>query len=119
MATSTWHLRRITREKAQSTAPTEFLGSAKHAITCKRFRTRTSGPAPAACLTHSSTRAPSTETSHPKDASYLRTTDAGLSALRRQSSVAQFADTQRTFAFWGSEIPAIAAHRSWRAGERP
>src|SRR5215470_16159436 len=77
MATSTWRWRRITRAKAQWIAPTEFLVSAKRAITCKRFRTRTLGPAPAACPTRSSTPTPSTGTSHPKAASYLRTTEAG------------------------------------------
>src|SRR5438874_4050825 len=73
MATSIWCWRRITPEKARWTAPTEFLHSAKHAITCRRFRTPISGRGPAACLTRLSTRTRSTGTSHPKDASYLGT----------------------------------------------
>ncbi len=70
-----WCWRRITPEKARWTAPTEFLHSAKHAITCRRFRTPISGRGPAACLTRLSTRTRSTGTSHPKDASYLGTTE--------------------------------------------
>src|SRR6516165_4471573 len=75
MATSIWRWRHITREKAPSTAPTEFPHSARHATTYRRFRTPTSGRGPAAGLTRLPTGTRFTETSHPKDASYLGTTE--------------------------------------------
>src|SRR5215470_9477624 len=77
MATSTWRWRHTMRVKVQSTAPTEFLRSAKPAITSRRFRTRTFAQAQAACQTLILTGTLSTGTSHPKAASYLRTTEKG------------------------------------------